>query len=235
EMWATMQQVFAPVQKLAPETMPFSLRLVEALPWEPSDSSAFMAADVPGFFWDQAGRSDYDRYHHTQHDHADAVIDEYQRHSALVVAIAAWNLAALDEPLERENALGLPSRKIGAVIDPQGVVEELVDDGVGAIAGLQIGDRIVEVDGTAVGDRAALIEAVQRGAPSKLVVVERIHFLHAASAAETSTSNTRVELRLDWTADPDEPARQRRRDQRRERFGPELRPWDVEHEETDHE
>ncbi|HLT35305.1 MAG TPA: M20/M25/M40 family metallo-hydrolase [Enhygromyxa sp.] len=227
EMWATMQQVFAPVQKLAPETMPFSLRLVEALPWEPSDSSAFMAADVPGFFWDQAGRSDYDRYHHTQHDHADAVIDEYQRHSALVVAIAAWNLASLDSPIDRDNAFGLPSRMIGVVLDERCVVEELVADGVGAIAGLRVGDRIVEVDGLAVADRAALVEAIQRGEPNKIIVVER-----DSTNPARPTLGEMVALALDWTADPDEPARQQRRDQRRERFGPELRPWDVERQEA---
>lgn len=223
EMWDSMQQVFAPIQQLAAETMPFSLRLVEALPWEPSDSSAFMAADVPGFFWDQAGRSDYDRYHHTQHDHADAVIDEYQRHSALVVAIAAWNLAALDGPIDRHNAFGLPTRKIGAVLDDRIVIEELAADGVGAIAGLRVGDRIVEIDGLAVADRAALVEALQRGEPKKIIVVER------------GDPSARIDLQLDWTRDPDEPDRQRRRDERRERFGPELRPWDAEYEESAHE
>jgi carboxypeptidase Q len=222
EMWSTMQQVFDPVQKLAAETMPFGLRVVEALPWEPSDSSSFMRGDVPGFFWEQAGRSDYDRYHHTQHDHVDAVIDEYQRHSALVVAIAAWNLATIEPPVDRHNAFGLPPRRIGAVLDERGVIEELLAGSIGAIAGLQVGDRIVEVDGLALADRAALLESIQRGEPIKPVVVER----------GDSASKTRVELRLDWTADPDEPARQRRRDERRERFGPELRPWDVEREET---
>jgi carboxypeptidase Q len=214
EMWSTMQQVFAPVQKLAPETMPFTLRLVEALPWEPSDSSAFMAGEVPGFFWDQAGRSDYERYHHTQHDHADAVIDEYQRHSALVVAIAAWNLATIEAPLERDNAIGLPPRLIGVVLDEQTRVEDVAADGVGAIAGLQAGDRIVAVDQLAVADRAALVDAIQLGDPHKTITVER------------GDPPVRIELALDWTIDPDEPARQQRRAERRERFGPELRPWD---------
>ncbi|HVI01142.1 MAG TPA: M28 family peptidase [Enhygromyxa sp.] len=221
EMWTSMQQVFAPIQKLAPETMPFALRLVEALPWEPSDSSSFMAAEVPGFFWDQAGRSDYERYHHTQHDDADAVIDEYQRHSALVVAIAAWNLAMIEAPLERHNAFGLPSRMLGVVLDEHSRVQEVVPDGIAAKAGLEVGDRIVAVDELAIdqlGDagRTALIDALQRGGPNKRITVER--------------PPARVELALDWTDDPDEQARQRRRDERRERFGPELRPWDRDEE-----
>jgi hypothetical protein len=220
EMWTAMQQVFAPIQQLAPETMPFALRLVEALPWEPSDSSAFMAADVPGFFWDQAGRSDYERYHHTQHDHAEAVIDEYQRHSALVVAIAAWNLASIDAPIDRHNAFGLPSRIIGVVLDEQSRVEDVLADGVGALAGLRAGDRIVEVDHVEVDDRAALVAAIQLGAPDKTIIVER------------GDPPVRVTLELDWSVDSDEQARQRRRDERRERFGPQLRPWDRADEES---
>jgi carboxypeptidase Q len=221
EMWSTMQLVFAPVHKLAPETMPFALRLVEALPWEPSDSSAFMSAEVPGFFWDQSGRSDYERYHHTQHDHLDAVIDEYQRHSALVVAIAAWNLATIDRPIDRDNALGLPSRMIGVVLDERNRIEALAE-GVGAIAGLREGDRIIEVDGVAVVDRSMLTAAIQQGDPRKLIVVER--------------DAKRIEFSLDWSSDPDEPARQQRRDERRQRFGPELRPWDpVREEPSSHE
>ncbi|MFO7564585.1 MAG: M20/M25/M40 family metallo-hydrolase [Enhygromyxa sp.] len=223
EMWATMEQVFAPVQRLAPEAMPFSLRPVEALPWEPSDSSSFLAAEVPSFFWDQAGRSDYERYHHTQHDQVDAVIDEYQRHSALVVAIAAWNLAALDEPIDRHNAFGLPSRRIGAALDERCVVEELLGGSIGALAGLRVGDRIVEVDGLALTTRATLVGAIQRGEPHKTIVVER---------SSSGPAPARVELQLDWTNDPDEQARQRRRTERRERFGPQLRPWDTDHEES---
>ncbi len=216
EMWADMQRVFAPVAKLAPEAMPFALRLVEALPWEPSDSSAFMAAEVPGFFWDQAGRSDYERYHHTQHDHAEAVIDAYQRHSALVVAIAAWNLASLDAPLARENAFGLPSRRIGVALDetPGGpTIRDLAGGSLGAAAGLAIGDQIVAVDGVAVASRDELVAAIGRGQPRKTITIER--------------GEARLELVLDWTDDPDEPARAARRAQRRARFGPELRPWDA--------
>jgi hypothetical protein len=80
------------------------LRLVEALPWEPSDSSAFMSAEVPGFFWNQSGRSDYKRYHHTHHDPLDGVMDKYQVPPAWVGAIAGWNLATIDRPSDRQAA-----------------------------------------------------------------------------------------------------------------------------------
>jgi len=217
EMWAAMQQVFEPVTKLAPATMPFALRVVEALPWESTDSTSFMRAEVPAFFWVQAGRSDYRRYHHTQHDHVDAVIDEYQRHSALVVAIAAWNLAQLDAPLDRRNALGITDRLIGVNLDEL-LVTAVLPDRVGAAAGLREGDRFIEVDGLAVADRAAVIAAIQAGGPSKVAVIER-----QTPGAEAPS---RVELTLDWSADPDELERAARRDERRRRFGPELRPWD---------
>jgi carboxypeptidase Q len=93
---AIMSQVVAPIHAVAPSSMPFALREVEALPRTSTDADAFLAAGIPSMLWDQAGRSDYDHYHHTQHDHADAVIDSYQRHSALVIAIAAWTLANLE-------------------------------------------------------------------------------------------------------------------------------------------
>jgi hypothetical protein len=119
-------------------------------------------------------------------------------------------------PIDRHNAFGLPARMIGVVLDERNRVEKLAE-GVGAIAGLREGDRIVEVDGVAVVDRTMLIAAIQQGDPRKLIVVER--------------DAKRIELSLDWTTDPDEPARQQRRDERRQRFGPELRPWDRAREE----
>lgn len=226
EMWATMQEVFAPVTKLAPATMPFALRLVEALPWESTDSTSFMRAEVPAFFWGQAGRSDYWRYHHTQHDHADAVIDEYQRHSALVVAIAAWQLAQLDAPLDREHAIGAPSRMIGVSLEALAVTG-VFEGSVGAAAGLRVGDQIIAVDGLTLADREALGPAIQAGPASKTMLVER--------PGEGGAPPSPVELRLDWSADPDEPARAARREQRRRRFGPELRPWDPDQPEQDNE
>jgi carboxypeptidase Q len=218
EMWTQMQPVFEPVQRLAPETMPFTLRLVEALPWDPSDSRSFLQAEVPAFFWDQAGRSDYQRYHHTQHDHADAVIDEYQRHSALVVAIAAWKLAQLDAPLERHLAFGPPARSLGVRLDGARI-ERVIAGGIAAAAGLRVGDRLVEIDGTPVVDRRSIAAALERGGPHKRATVERL---------SASGEPTMMPVELDWTTDPDEAARAERRAQRRERFDLQLRPWDDE-------
>jgi hypothetical protein len=221
EQHGIMSAVFEPITKLAPETMPFALTIVEGLPFEPSDSTSFLRAGVPAFFWAQAGRSDYDRYHHTQYDQPDAVIDEYQRHSALVVAIAAWQLAEAPELIARDNLLPLPRRVLGVELDGTTIVD-VADDSVARRADLRVGDRIVSLDGVALASDNELLAAIQRGAASKTIVVER--------TGEMVTKQ-RIELALDWSDAPDEATRAARRAERRERFGPELRPWDdgVEH------
>lgn len=91
--------------------------------------------------------------------------EDVQRHSALVVAIAAWNLATSEAPLAHPNTAALP-----------------------------------------------------HGEANKLIIVER-----------GETDPLRIELALDRTVDPDEQARQRRRDHRSARFGP-LRSWDRDEE-----
>lgn len=218
EQHGIMSAVFDPVSKLADEAMPFALTLVEALPYEPSDSTSFLRAGVPAFFWEQAGRSDYDRYHHTQYDHADAVIDEYQRHSALVVAIAAWQLAEAPELLDRDNLQPLPRRVLGVELDGTTIVD-IADDSIARRADLRVGDRIVSIDAVAIASDDELVAAIQRGAASKTAVIER---------AGENAAPQRIELTFDWSDDPNEAARAARRAERRERFGPELRPWDTE-------
>ncbi|KIG16634.1 Aminopeptidase [Enhygromyxa salina] len=219
ELHAIMQAVFEPVTKLSPADMPFSLELVEGLPFEPSDSTSFLREGVPAFFWGQSGRSDYDHYHHTQYDHADAVIDAYQRHSALVVAIAAWQLAQLPAPLERHNLVALPGRKLGAALHDTRVVS-ILEGSLAAGAGLAVGDRILEVAGEPVSTLAQLLAAVRRGDSRKTLTVAR------RGAAGPGT--TRVELQFDWSQDPDEAERMARQAERRKRFGEQLRPWDTE-------
>ena len=221
EHYAAMQRVFAPVRillersELEGETPSFTLDLVEGLPFEPSDSTPFLREGVPAFYWSQSGKSDYEHYHHTQYDHADAVIDSYQRHSALVVAIAAWNLANQPELLDRSNLEMLEPRRMGAYLEGN-VVVELAARGVAETAGVLEGDRIVEIEGQAIADDHELVAALQRGGTRKRVVVER----GPVDAIE------RVELELDWTDQADEAERQRRRSERAEKFPIELRPWD---------
>ena len=111
------EQAFAPLTKLAPDTMPFEIVEVDALQPGGSDHSPFIRAGVPGFFWKQDGKSDYDFVHHTQHDTIENVIPQYQKHSAMVVAIAAYQVANLPELVDRRNSAPLPRRRMGGMLD----------------------------------------------------------------------------------------------------------------------
>lgn len=66
-----------------------------------SDHNSFMREKVPGFFWDEEGRADYNYTHHTQHDHLSAAIPEYLKQSATCAAVTAYNLACAPELLPR--------------------------------------------------------------------------------------------------------------------------------------
>ncbi|MBL4684710.1 MAG: M20/M25/M40 family metallo-hydrolase, partial [Nannocystaceae bacterium] len=173
EMMPQMTAVFAPVLQLSPDERPFEVTEVPSLQPGGSDHSPFIHAGVPGFFWDQAGDSDYGRVHHTQHDTLANVVEEYQRHSAMVVAIAAYQLANLPELVERRNSAPLPRRRIGGMIDSKMVVDDLDDDGLGAKAGLKLGDKILSLDGKTYDNRWEAFRATQVGGPRKTLVIER--------------------------------------------------------------
>jgi hypothetical protein len=70
-----------------------------------SDHAAFNRAGVPGFFWDEIGRADYQYGWHTQNDTLDLAIEEYLMQSATNTAIVAYNLANAPELLPREGEL----------------------------------------------------------------------------------------------------------------------------------
>lgn len=70
-----------------------------------SDHAAFNRAGVPGFFWDEVGRADYQYGWHTQNDRLDLAIEEYLMQSATNAAIVAYNLANAPELLPREGEL----------------------------------------------------------------------------------------------------------------------------------
>ncbi len=95
-----LEKVFAPLITLDPQ-MKFTLRETATIPRAPSDNMPYLSAQVPAFLWSQSGRVNYSFAHHTQHDHYDRIVPEYQKHSALVVALAAWGVANLDKQLPR--------------------------------------------------------------------------------------------------------------------------------------
>jgi hypothetical protein len=200
EMRPQMEQAFAPVLALSPNEMPFVLRPADGLEPGGSDHTPFIRAGVPGFFWDQAGRSDYDYVHHTQHDTLEHVVEPYQRHSAMVVALAAYGLANLPELVDRRNSAPLPRRRLGVEFGEGLEVAEVEKDGVAARAGWKVGDRVISIDGVAVDGRRPLMQAVREGAATKTVVIER--------------GKRQITTTLDWSRAPGEQEREARKEAR---------------------
>lgn len=97
------ESIFADVMKLDERT-PFEISTIETMrPRGGSDHVSFIQAGVPGFFWNQSGRATYRTTHHTQYDTFETVVPEYQKHSALVIAVGALGTANLDHLLSREG------------------------------------------------------------------------------------------------------------------------------------
>ncbi len=168
-MKEAFESIFAPVKDLDPE-IPFKVREVKGLSGGGSDHASFLRANVPGFFWDQKGRANYNRTHHTQHDTYDAAIPEYQRNSAIVIAVGALGIANLPDLLSRENLRlpgGMGGRRLGVELTDNLTIEAIVDEnGIAAKAGLKTGDRLLKIGDRAVADRDEIREALQ-AAPAK--------------------------------------------------------------------
>jgi hypothetical protein len=75
-----------------------------------SDHASFMREHIPGFFWDEVGRADYNHTHHTQYDRLDQAIPEYLRQSATCAAVTAYNLACAPALLPRPSESEWPQR-----------------------------------------------------------------------------------------------------------------------------
>jgi carboxypeptidase Q len=198
EMMPALHEILAPLVDLDP-SMPFELVETDSFTGGGSDHASFVRAGVPGFFWMQTGRSNYDRHHHTQYDTFDAAIPAYQRHSSLVVALAAFGIANWSELLDRRNMAPIDPRRLGVQFDGM-KVDSLTDDGKAKAAGFQVGDVLVSVDGTEVTDRRALSRLLQQGEPRKEFTLKR--------GEET------IVIPVDWTGDPGEVERARRAEER---------------------
>lgn len=81
----------------------FQLKVVETVSGGGgSDHASFIAAGVPGLNWNLKGRSNYFQHTwHTQWDTIDVAIEEYQRHTATIIAMAALGTANLPALLDR--------------------------------------------------------------------------------------------------------------------------------------
>ncbi|MEX2217895.1 MAG: M20/M25/M40 family metallo-hydrolase [Phycisphaerales bacterium] len=67
-----------------------------------SDHASFQREGVPGFFWDEVGRADYQFGWHTQNDKLNLAIPEYLMQSSTCAAVTAYNLACAPSLLPRK-------------------------------------------------------------------------------------------------------------------------------------
>jgi hypothetical protein len=167
-----LERAFRPLVHLSPE-MPFEVQENQGLGrMGGSDHVPFVRAGVPGFFWRQSGDTRYDFVHHTQHDVFENVRQDYQRHSAVVVAVGAYNLARLDGLLDRTNLLAPEPRRLGVFLE-QTTVTGLDEQGKAKQAGWREGDVVSKVDGVSVATRQELVDALQAGPGRKVFVLKR--------------------------------------------------------------
>lgn len=103
-----LRAALEPAMKAFPD-MPMEIRIAERIPrGGGSDHSSFNAAGVPGFFWFETGRSDYNYVHHTQHDKYEMAIPEYLVQSSTNAACASFIVACAETLLPHEAAPASP-------------------------------------------------------------------------------------------------------------------------------
>lgn len=206
-MLADFKQVFEPVTKLD-AAMPFVVRKVGGFSGVggASDHAPFLAAGVPGIFWDQrGGTANYNHTHHTQFDTYDAAIPAYQKHSSVVIAVGAYGIANLDHLLSREKLImpggggrggfGGNRRLLGVVLDEGTKVGDVEPGGVFDKAGGKAGDVIVSINGSKISDPSEIARLLREAAPKSRMLVTRngkelelaIDFPMPASAPATQT------------------------------------------------
>jgi hypothetical protein len=204
EMMPQLEQRLEPLTRLDPENKPFELALTDVVRGGGSDHNVFIRVGVPAFSWNQSGRSKYHCMHHTQFDTLATAIDEYQRHSAIVQAVAAYQIANADELLDRSNAFETHRRKIDARHD-WAIIEEVPKKGKARDAGLRARDVIVTVDGREVFTSAAVRRYLNQDGPVKKLRIKR--------------GKKTFDVTFDFTKDPGEVEEQERRAARRAQIG----------------
>jgi len=110
--------------------------------------------------------------HHTQHDHFETAVPEYQKHSALAAAIVALHTANFPALLSRENFEAVPLRRMG--VTPEGTkLGSVPGNGKAAAAGRKVDDVVVSIEGTPVRSREPFTELLHKGGARKLRVLRR--------------------------------------------------------------
>ncbi len=89
-----------------------------------SDHAAFNAVGVPGFFWDETGRANYQYSWHTQNDRFDQAIEEYLVQSATNMALVAYNLANAPGLLPRDGEVFTDEATIQRNLPPVGSIHD---------------------------------------------------------------------------------------------------------------
>ncbi|MFN0204971.1 MAG: M20/M25/M40 family metallo-hydrolase [Planctomycetota bacterium] len=154
--------------------LPFEFFKVASLPVGiGSDHDAFLRVGIPGFFWvQQKGDVDYNFGHHTQNDNIDRVRYDYQKHSSIVIAYSAYQIANLNEMVPRSSAArSARGKRIGAETDLNLKIIALTENGVAAKAGLKEGDQIVKINNKDVAVRSELRGALAEVEGNKAAVV----------------------------------------------------------------
>ena len=178
DMLDMFTEAFAPVVAASAdaedEDLRFRLREVGRLPYGVgSDHDSYLGAGIPGFFWEQSGRTNYTYIHHTQHDTIAEVVPEYQRFSARVIASGAWRIANMEPMVPRGN---LPQQRggnrkaLGVFLAEDGVtIDSVSDGGLAKKAGIVKGDRLLSIGDAKVDSRGSLRRAI-RGAGDRAKV-----------------------------------------------------------------
>ncbi|HZE98775.1 MAG TPA: M20/M25/M40 family metallo-hydrolase [Planctomycetota bacterium] len=174
-MLPIFEKAFEPLKNLDPE-MPFQIKKVAGLPQGiGSDHDSYLASGVPGFFWQQAGRAKYGFGHHTQNDTIALAIPEYQRHTSMVVAIGALQLANLPDMVPRQGLTvkGTKRRTLGVQLDADMEIQEVVKDSLADKSGIKAGDRLLKLNGIQMGDTIMLSQALQSTQKEFKLVLKR--------------------------------------------------------------
>jgi hypothetical protein len=160
-MFPLVEPALAPLASLD-KGMPFKVEEVDSLPFGVgSDHDTFLSVGVPGFFWQQVGKQNYDHEHHTQYDTYEAAIPEYQKHSAVTIAAAALAIANLDQLLPRDEIMPRPRKMLGVQTADDLTIEGVVGDSRAEKAGLKEGDRIVKIGAKTVSNPQELRQAIR--------------------------------------------------------------------------
>jgi carboxypeptidase Q len=173
-----LHEVFGPLKELESE-MPFVVRENKGLStFGMSDHASFTQNGAPGFFWDQANVLDYNYVHHTLHDTVDQVNPEFQRHSALVVAVGALGIANLDTMLDRTDLIAerpqrRSNRRTMGVYLEENNINDVIEGSLAAKAGWLTGDVIISIDGVTVETQPEILAELQKGEPKKVITLLR--------------------------------------------------------------